>query len=93
MPRRSGSFTSLAYEVPNAANGVEVIWWPFGGRDKEEGGVVIVLILVLVKSSLFLCLVFLLHFWKFGTILSNFTFKKMLTSRAAHHNHHKITRY
>ena len=31
-----------------AAKRVEVIWWPFGERDKGEGGVVIVLILVLV---------------------------------------------
>ena len=49
-------------ESPNAADGVEVVWWPFvGKRDKEEGGVVIVLILVLVKPSLFLCL-FLIAF-------------------------------
>ena len=31
-----------------AAKRVEVIGWPFGERDKGEGGVLIVLILVLV---------------------------------------------
>ena len=37
----------------DAANGVEALWWPFGGdRDKEERGEVTVI--VLVQITLFL---------------------------------------
>ena len=40
-PWRSLGCIAVGAQMLRKAN--EVIWWPFGRRDKEEGGVVIVL--------------------------------------------------